>query len=63
MKPSHLSSVTFVTGGAAPFGPALIEQFMEKVIFIDKKKREKGGNVGVTREKREKRGNTGSSRK
>jgi hypothetical protein len=23
--------VTFVTGGAAPFGPALIEKFMEKV--------------------------------
>jgi len=31
VKPSHLSSVTFVTGGAAPFGPALIEQFMEKI--------------------------------
>eukprot|EP00088_Acartia_fossae_P023689 TRINITY_DN24705_c0_g1_i1.p1 TRINITY_DN24705_c0_g1~~TRINITY_DN24705_c0_g1_i1.p1 ORF type:complete len:606 (-),score=154.85 TRINITY_DN24705_c0_g1_i1:309-2126(-) len=31
VKSSHLSSVTFVTGGAAPFGPALIEKFMEKV--------------------------------
>jgi len=31
VKASHLSSVTFVTGGAAPFGPALIEKFMEKV--------------------------------
>lgn len=30
IKSSHLSSVTFVTGGAAPFGPALIEKFMEK---------------------------------
>jgi len=31
VKSNHLSSVTFVTGGAAPFGPALIEKFMEKV--------------------------------
>jgi acyl-CoA synthetase (AMP-forming)/AMP-acid ligase II len=31
VKSSHLSSVSFVTGGAAPFGPALIEKFMEKV--------------------------------
>ena len=30
VKPSHLSSVKAVTGGAAPFGPALIEKFMEK---------------------------------
>jgi 4-coumarate--CoA ligase len=32
VKPSLLNSVTFVTGGAAPFGPALIEKFMEKVL-------------------------------
>ena len=31
VKPSVLSSVQAVTGGAAPFGPALIEKFMEKV--------------------------------
>lgn len=31
VKASHLESVSFVTGGAAPFGPALIEKFMEKV--------------------------------
>merc|ERR1719483_129002 len=31
VKSSHLSSVKVVTGGAAPFGPSLIEQFMEKV--------------------------------
>ena len=31
MKATHLSSVKVVTGGAAPFGPALIEKFMEKV--------------------------------
>lgn len=31
VKPAHLTSVSLVTGGAAPFGPALIEKFMEKV--------------------------------
>jgi len=31
VKSKHLDSVTFVTGGAAPFGPALIESFKEKV--------------------------------
>lgn len=31
VKATHLSSVKVVTGGAAPFGPALIEKFMEKV--------------------------------
>jgi len=31
VKPSQLSSVKVVTGGAAPFGPSLIEKFMEKV--------------------------------
>jgi len=31
VKSSHLSSVKVVTGGAAPFGPSLIEKFMEKV--------------------------------
>lgn len=30
VKSSHLSSVVAVTGGAAPFGPALIEKFKEK---------------------------------
>ncbi len=30
VKPSHLASVVAVTGGAAPFGPALIEKFKEK---------------------------------
>ena len=30
VKSSHLESVQAVTGGAAPFGPALIEKFMEK---------------------------------
>ena len=30
VKPQHLASVKAVTGGAAPFGPALIEKFMEK---------------------------------
>jgi 4-coumarate--CoA ligase len=27
---THLSSIKTVSGGAAPFGPALIEKFMEK---------------------------------
>ena len=27
---THLSSVETVSGGAAPFGPALIEKFMAK---------------------------------
>jgi len=31
VKAAHLSSVRFIVGGAAPFGPALIENFMEKV--------------------------------
>lgn len=31
VKSAHLNSVSLVTGGAAPFGPALIEKFMEKV--------------------------------
>merc|ERR1712012_455236 len=31
VKAQHLSSVKVVTGGAAPFGPALIEMFMKKV--------------------------------
>jgi hypothetical protein len=31
MKMLFFCTVTFVTGGAAPFGPALIEKFMEKV--------------------------------
>jgi len=31
VKASHLSSVKRVTGGAAPFGPSLIEKFMEKI--------------------------------
>lgn len=30
VKSQHLSSVVAVTGGAAPFGPALIEKFKEK---------------------------------
>jgi hypothetical protein len=30
VKSSHLASVAAVTGGAAPFGPALIEKFREK---------------------------------
>ena len=30
VKSSHLSTIHAVTGGAAPFGPALIEKFMEK---------------------------------
>ena len=30
VKPAHLASLHSVTGGAAPFGPALIEKFMEK---------------------------------
>lgn len=30
VKPAHLASVAAVTGGAAPFGPALIEKFKEK---------------------------------
>ena len=30
MKSEYLSSVRAVTGGAAPFGPALIEKFKEK---------------------------------
>ena len=29
-KPSHLASIKAVFGGAAPFGPALLEKFMEK---------------------------------
>ena len=31
VKADVLKSVVAVTGGAAPFGPALIESFMEKV--------------------------------
>jgi len=31
VKADYLKSVVAVTGGAAPFGPALIEKFMEKV--------------------------------
>ena len=31
VKAEMLKSVVAVTGGAAPFGPALIESFMEKV--------------------------------
>jgi len=31
VKAQHLASVKVVTGGAAPFGPALIEMFMKKV--------------------------------
>ena len=31
VKAEMLKSVIAVTGGAAPFGPALIESFMEKV--------------------------------
>merc|ERR1719219_1575279 len=31
VKSDYLKSVVTVTGGAAPFGPALIEKFMEKV--------------------------------
>lgn len=31
IKAQHLASVKVVTGGAAPFGPALIEMFMAKV--------------------------------
>lgn len=31
VKPGHLASLKFVSGGAAPFGPTLIENFMEKV--------------------------------
>ena len=30
VKSSHLSSVKVMTGGAAPFGPALIDKFLEK---------------------------------
>jgi len=30
VKSQHLASVVAVTGGAAPFGPALIEKFKEK---------------------------------
>ena len=30
VKPSYLESVAAVTGGAAPFGPALIQKFKEK---------------------------------
>ena len=30
VKSDYLKSVVAVTGGAAPFGPALIEKFMEK---------------------------------
>ncbi len=30
VRPADLASVRNVTGGAAPFGPALIEKFMEK---------------------------------
>ena len=30
MKSEYLSTVRAVTGGAAPFGPALIEKFKEK---------------------------------
>ncbi len=30
VQSSHLASVKNITGGAAPFGPALIEKFMEK---------------------------------
>jgi len=30
VKPQYLASVVSVSGGAAPFGPALIEKFMEK---------------------------------
>ena len=30
VKSQHLSTLHSVTGGAAPFGPALIEEFMEK---------------------------------
>jgi len=30
VKASHLASVSAVTGGAASFGPALIEKFKEK---------------------------------
>lgn len=32
VKAQHLTSVKVVTGGAAPFGPALIEMFMKKVM-------------------------------
>ncbi len=30
VKSDYLKSVVAVTGGAAPFGPALIEKFMQK---------------------------------
>ena len=30
VKPHHLASVKFVTGGAAPFGPTLIGNFLKK---------------------------------
>jgi len=31
VKSQHLSSIKFVTGGAAPFGPTMIQNFMDKV--------------------------------
>ena len=30
VKSSHLASVNVMTGGAAPFGPALIDKFLDK---------------------------------
>ena len=30
VKPHHLASIKFVSGGAAPFGPTLIHKFMKK---------------------------------
>ena len=40
VKSQHLASVVAVTGGAAPFGPALIEKFKEKCAPNDIKFRE-----------------------
>ena len=51
LKPAHLASVVAVTGGAAPFGPALIEKFKEKCAPNDVKFRE-GDDILTLKTKR-----------